>query len=159
MWANIDAAQLRGWQYLVNLYGKHTGQTHFNVVRLMLVVYLAAVVSLWMSAPDKFKTAAMVMAAVVAILTPVFFLMVGYVERQVAQGAPNPERSWASGINRLIQTGNAAHTMCVCAWSWDFQPSNLSSVAMWIAFYLLACDVPPPPQKREIGENFVWDGA
>lgn len=161
MWAKIDTAQLRGWQYVVDFYGRHTGQTQFNVVRFLIIMYLASVVSLWMAAPDDaLKLIAGIFAALVLIMTPIFFWVVGYTEKNVERGMPNPDKvSPGSRVNRLIQSANATHTIIVCTLKFELEPSNLGPIVMCAAFYLLACDVPPPPKTRESVDNWAPSGA
>ncbi len=164
MWAKLDAAQLRGWQYAINQYGKHTGRSQYDVARFLAMTYAAGMITdafNGVTFPERIIGALLAVMAILAAM--VMFFGANMDEKSAIRGFLGSARilkeNWPNRFNRAVQSGILYLSVVSCIALWRLRPLDFSYLAMWGYWYVIICDPPPPPQEREIGENSVWNGA
>jgi hypothetical protein len=160
----LDAAQKRGWQFVVNFYGKHTGRNQFDVARFLAVVYGAAMVPGLMDAETLAEAFATSLLALLASIATVFmFWNANVTERTTERGFRGVHYVirdiFASRFNRGLNSGIFFLNVFLCLITWRLRPIDFSYFAMWGYWYVIICDPPPQPRERESVDNMSRSGA
>jgi len=164
MWAKIDAAQLRGWQAVVNFLCKHTGRNQFDIAKFLAVLYVAGNVPRLLSTSSMAeKIMAVIATAMAGIAALVMFVAADSAEQANNSRFGSPffvaKDAWFNSFNRAIQTFVMAMSALGCLATSELRPLDFAYVGMWGYWYVMICDPPPPPQERESVENLATRGA
>lgn len=163
MWAKLDAAQLRGWQYLINFIGKHTGRSQYDVARFLAVLYISGSVADVFSYQGKELIGHALIGLLTSAATIFMFFMANSDERAAQRGFGGQlyiQRDYLhSKWNRLLQSTVLVSSLLGVFVFWRLRPTDFSYIGMWGFWYAMICDPPPPPQERESVENSVMSGA
>ncbi len=163
MWAKIDAAQLRGWQFVVNQYGKHTGRNKYDIARFLAVFYAAGmIVDAFNGVTFPERMLGSLLALMALLATAMMFLGANWDEKSAIRGflgtTHNNRNHWPDLFNRTVQSTIFYISVVSCFVLWRVRPVDLSYLGMWGYWYVMICD-PPPPQERESVENLLPEGA
>ena len=149
------------FQWLSNKYTQLTGNDHFNLARFGYIACFAGYTSQGLMSSGWERVFWLCCGAGGLLGAWPAFLEMARATRVMERGHQNPYRSAPNVIFRYLLTCAVSAVILSLIFSSTIYkdgqlPSMSGAIFYWIHLYILACDIPPPPQEQVSGD-LAWN--